>query len=180
MFRLRARNGTPGTLVAVLLAAAACTAGPTPPASPAAASDLSTSSPESTPAVHLMGTATLTDDGCRLDGPGRIDVGPVRVVMVNEAGGQFDADLWRLDAGHRHDEFAAHVADEMQRIQAGDPPLGHPAFADLVAEASAAVGSAADLDANLDGGTYAIACILLDARSVPSGMWSVGPIHVGE
>ena len=180
MFRHRARVGTRATLVAVMAFAGACTGGSTPSASPAAASGLPASPSESTPVVHLMGTATLTEDGCRLDGPGQVDVGLVRVVMVNEAGGQFDVDLWRLDAGHAYDEFAAHVADEMQRLQAGDPPLGHPAFADLVAEASAAAGSAADLDADLDRGTYAIACILLDARSVPSSFWSVGPIRVGE
>jgi hypothetical protein len=130
--------------------------------------------------VNFLGTATLTEDGCRLEGQARAGIGPVRIAMVNEAGGQFDVDLWRLDTEHEYDEFAAHVAGEMQRIQGGDPPLGHPAFADLIAEASADVGSAATLEADVDVGTYAIACILLDSRSEPSGIWSVGPIHVAE
>jgi hypothetical protein len=127
-----------------------------------------------------LGTVTLSDDGCRHEGQVEAEAGPVRIAMVNEAGGQFDVDLWRLDPEHGYDEFAAHVADEMQRIQGGDPPLGHPAFADLIAEASADVGSVATLEADVDVGTYAIACILLDLRSEPSGIWSVGPIHVGE
>lgn len=67
----------------------------------------------------------------------------------------------------------------MGRLEAGDSLLGHPAFADLIAEGSAAVGSVADLEANVVAGTYAIVCILFDASSVPSGIWAVGPIQVG-
>lgn len=178
MSRLRIRIGAVGSLMAGLIVAA-CTAGPLGAESPAPASGSTTPpSPAATLVPHAA-TVTLVDGGCRLDGSELADEVPIRLVMVNEADGQFDVDLWLLDAGHAYSEFASHVADEMGRLEAGDPLLGHPDFADLVAEGSTAIGSVGDLEADVTAGTYAIVCILLDASSVPSGISAVGPIRVG-
>lgn len=178
MSRRRVRIGAVVSWMAGLIVAA-CTAAPLVGESRAPASGINAPpSPAATVVPHVA-TVTLVDGGCRLDGPELADEGAIRLVMVNEADGQFDVDLWRLDAGHAYGELASHVAEEMGRLEAGDPLLGHPVFADLIAEGSTAIGSVGDLEADVTAGTYAIVCILLDASSVPSGIWAVGPIRVG-
>lgn len=125
-----------------------------------------------------VGTVTLEGDGCTFDGPSDLDAGSVRLVMVNESAGRFDADLWRLHDGHGYDEFAALIAEEMRRAEAGEGSLGHPTFASLVAESSASAGSEAVLDVGLTSGTHAIACILFISSSDVGGIWAVGPLEV--
>ena len=172
------RTGQRTTWAAVMVIMVACTGAATPAASPSRGSGGSMLPSPSASAVPVMGTVTLADDGCTFSASAGVDAGPVRLVMLNEADGQFDVDLWRIDDGHGFDEFVAHVAEEMRRTEAGEAPLGHPTFARLVAEASADAGSEAELEADLPAGTYAVACILFAESSVPGGYWAGGPIEV--
>ena len=163
--------------VGTLCIAVGCGSASTATVSPASESR-SPTTPSSPPGSPVsVGTVTLSDDGCALDAPSVLDAGPVGLAMVNEAAGRFDVHLYRLHDSHRYDEFAAHVAEEMRRAEAGEAPLGHPTFASLVAESSAGPGSEAELDVGVTSGTYAIGCILFTLSSDPL-IWAVGPLEV--
>jgi hypothetical protein len=103
----------------------------------------------------------MRDDGCEYSGPAMVSAGTVVLGLENESSGQFDADLWLLNSGHSYEELAAHIAEEQRRADAGEPGLGHPDFATLVAEASVAAGRGR-LTSRLAPGTYGIACILFE------------------
>jgi len=125
-------------------------------------------------------TVTLSDVGCTYAGPAEMSVEQLRIEMENETPGQFDLDLWLLDEGHDYEELAAHIEAERTRNEAGQPSLEHPAFATLVAEASAEAGSTGDLIADMAPGTYGIACIFFDRPGSLGGIWAAGPITVSE
>jgi hypothetical protein len=118
----------------------------------------------------------MRDDGCEYSGPAMVGAGTVILGLENESSGQFDADLWLLEPGHTYDELAAHIAEEQRRSEAGEPPLGHPAFATLVAEAST-TSERGTLTADLDAGTYGVACIRFEGGA-PVQYWSAGPLVV--
>lgn len=118
-------------------------------------------------------SVVLRDDGCGYSGPADIKAGTVVLELVNATVGQFDADLWLLRPGRTYDELVAHLGEEQRRLEAGEPPLGHPAFATLVAEASTA-SERGTLTADLDPGTYGLACIRFEG-GVPVQYWSAGP-----
>jgi hypothetical protein len=122
-------------------------------------------------------TVTLGESGCAVGGQTTAVAGPVVIGLQNDTGGRFDLDLWRLDDGHEYDELEAHIAEEMRRVEAGEEPLGHPTFADLVAEATAE-GASGELHAVLEAGTYGFACIAFDTPAAPSGIWATGPLTV--
>jgi hypothetical protein len=105
-------------------------------------------------------------------------VGQLRVEMSNQTNRQFDLDLYLLDEGHPYEESAGHVDDERARDEAGEPPLGHPTFATLVAEASAEGEPSGQLRTDLAVGTYGMACILFDQPGSLGGIWPVGPLVV--
>jgi hypothetical protein len=107
-------------------------------------------------------------------------VGHLRIEMVNETAGQFDLHLWLLDNGHDYEELAAYIDEERARNEAGEPSLGHPTFATLVAEASAEAGSTGELITDIAAGTYGTACIFFDRPGSLGGIWAAGPITVSE
>ena len=121
---------------------------------------------------------TLSDAGCAYEGPSSMAVGQFSVEMSNQTNGQFDLDLYLLDEGHQYEEFAGHVDDERARDEAGEPPLGHPTFATLVAEASAEGEPPGQLTTDLAVGTYGMACIFFDQPGSLGGIWPVGPLVV--
>jgi hypothetical protein len=104
--------------------------------------------------------------------------GPVVISLQNETEGRFDLDLWRLKDGHEYDDLAAHIAEEMRRIQAGEDPLGHPTFADLTAEGAAEAGASEELRTDLGAGTYGLVCIFFATPTGPSAFWVSGPLTV--
>lgn len=124
-------------------------------------------------------TVTLKKMGCEYEGPADVSVGQVTSQMVNETKGQFDLDLWLLNAGHPYDELAAHIAEEERRSKLGEPGLGYPTFATLVAEATADAGLDGELVTDLAVGTYGMACIRFGPGS-GGGLWATGPFTVSE
>jgi hypothetical protein len=58
--------------------------------------------------------------------------------------------------------------------------LGHPTFATLVGEATAATDTTTDVTTNVEAGTYGLACVLFDQDGGLEGLWPVGPISVTE
>jgi hypothetical protein len=121
---------------------------------------------------------TMRDDGCEFSGPAQLGAGKVVLVLENQSRYQFDADLWLLNSGHSYDELARHIAEEQRRADAGEPGLGLPTFARLVAEASVAAEHGT-LRSRLAPGTYGVACILLDGGS-PVHIWAAGPFTIAE
>ena len=83
-----------------------------------------------------------------------------------------------IEASDQYEEFAGHDDDERARDEAGEPPLGHPTFATLVAEASAEGEPPGQLTTDLAVGTYGMACIFFDQPGSLGGIWLVGPLVV--
>lgn len=137
-----------------------------------------TSDAESPTPAPASVQVTLTDEGCELNGAAELTAGPMTFAMVNETAGIFDLDVWRLDEGREYDELAAHVTEEMRRFEAGEPPLGHPQFAQLVTETATEPGAGAELPAELEPGTYGLACIAFIGPEELGGIWAAGPIQV--
>jgi hypothetical protein len=123
-------------------------------------------------------SVTLDDTDCTLAGDSELPAGPVEIHMDNATDGQFDLDLWRLQEGHSYDELVAHIDEEMRRIEAGEPPLGHPDFADLIAESTAATGADGELRTDLLAGTYGFACIYFPSTDDLGAIRSAGPLEV--
>lgn len=185
-----------GPALIVVVLAAACTASPAsvPPAtsgptatpspatSPAATVTMppATSQPTPTPspAASPAATVSMRDDGCEFSDPAQFDAGTVVLGLENRSSGQFDADLWLLNPGHAFDELAAHIAEEQRRWDAGEPGLGHPTFATLVAEASVTAEHGL-LASRLEPGTYGVACILFEGGQ-PVHIWAAGPFTIAE
>lgn len=128
----------------------------------------------------VVGGVTLTTTGCEYAGPSEMPAGELTFRLRNKTTGQFDLDVWLLEAGHEYDELAAHIDEERRRATAGEPPLGHPTFATLVGEATAETDSTTDLVTNVGVGTYGLACALFAGDGGFGGIWAAGPIRVTE
>lgn len=155
-------------MLAVSLAAAIVLAG---------ACDTSGQNAEEPRAAARPATVTLSRDGCTLTGPGNARAGMVRVHAVNRTSDQFDVDLWMLHEGHAYQELADHIAQEQQNFENNDPPLGHPTFATLVAEATVQLEGSAEVTADLEAGTYGFACIRFE-EGAPVEILAVGPFTI--
>ena len=136
--------------------------------------DVPTAEPSTGDDAHIA--VILGDSTCQLEGAMEVAAGPLTIGLVNETDSRFDLDLWRLNDGHQYDELATHVAEEMRRIQAGEEPLGHPDFAELVAEATAD-GASAELRTNVTAGTYGFACVSFATPAGPTALWAAGPLR---
>lgn len=168
-----ASRGFVSAIVLALLAACGTTGSTTTPAP--SGSPPATASPSAAP-IQL--SVTLDDTGCTLEGDSELPAGPVEVELHNATDGQFDLDLWRLQEGHGYDELVAHIDEEMRRVESGEPPLGHPPFADLVAESTAAIGTDGALRTDLETGIYGFACIYFPSADVLGAFRSAGPLEV--
>jgi hypothetical protein len=178
-----------GMVMAVMLMA--CTpaaSAPTPTelgqTTPVGPSPTITSTPTMAPSPtpfgpQSAGTITLSDEGCAHVGPGKVVPGQISIMLANETAGQFDLDVWLLDERHSYEELAGHVAEEQRRHQAGEAPLGHPRFAELVAERTVEADARGDLETELAPGVYGMVCILFAAQEVFGGIWAGGPLVVG-
>lgn len=127
------------------------------------------------PPVKSAATVTLTKTGCEYDGPSEMAAGELTITMVNSTQGPFDLDVWLLNEGDEYKELVDHIAEEIRREKAGKPPLGHPTFATLAAEATAK-GKRGELSTDVDPGTYGLACI-----PVAGVLWyAAGPFTVSS
>jgi N-acetylneuraminic acid mutarotase len=128
----------------------------------------------------VVGGVTLATDGCQYTGPTELPAGDVTFRLRNKTSGQFDLDVYLLDAGHDYEEFAAHIDEERRRGEEGEPPLGHPAFATLLAESTAEEGINSELVTDVAVGAYGMACIYFDQPGSLGGIWAAGPITVAD
>lgn len=150
------RQATALAVVGVALVAA-CTAAPQVEPSPEQASPTQTAATGQPQAVAL--TATLTDDGCNLNGTLTFDPGPVRVDVDNQdPTDRASFQLLRIGLGETFESFEQHVTEEQSRIDAGEEPIG---FADRATEVTGTLleaGIQDQLAAALDEGRYVLVC----------------------
>lgn len=131
----------------------------------------------SPPRAAEIGPLVLSDKGCAYAGPGQIGSGPVALEMTNETEAHFNLDLWKLDQGHTYSELDAHIKEEQRRAAAGEPELGHPSFATMIAQESVASGTEVKNISTLTPGTYGFVCIAF-VTSGPGAIWLAGPLSV--
>lgn len=157
-------------LVLVSLILAAC-------ASPAETP--SASSSEVMPLVDTSLTATLTDVECRLEGPRQLEAGQVEILVINQdSADRGGFQLLRIRESGTYDDLSTHVAEEQARIEAGEEPIGIPAYAFEVVGTLIESGTQERLTATLEDGVYAVVCA--DWAEGPSGrLLIVGPLTVG-
>ena len=124
-----------------------------------------------------IGPVVLSDNGCTFAGPSQIGSGRVAMKMTNQTKAQFNLDLWKLDEGHTFSELDAHIKEEQRRAAAGEPELGHPSFAALLAQESVASGTEVKNISTLTPGTYGFVCIAF-VTSGPGAIWLAGPLSV--
>jgi len=163
--------GTVLTIVGVAIVTSACGRGD----APAAATNGGGSQVTGAPAD--AGSFTLARSACRFEGPASLATGTAEFGLAS-SGGTADFDLWLLRDGHTYAELAAHIDEERRRSEQGSPPLGHPTFASLVAEASTDSAGHGVMRTQLTAGVYGMACIRFDGPGRLEGLWAAGPVTV--
>ena len=127
-----------------------------------------------------VGRFVLSESGCRYEGPDAVDVGRVSLSIASELDTPAWFDLWQLDEGHTYSELVAHIDEEQRRAEVGEPGLGHPTFATLVAEGEADPRAEATITLEAASGEYGMACIGIDPDSeTPSSISAAGPFVAG-
>lgn len=129
---------------------------------------------------QAVGRFVLSESGCRYEGPDTVDAGEISLSIVSELDAAAWFDLWQLDEGHTYSELVAHIDEEQQRAEAGEPGLGHPPFATLVAEGEADPRAEATITLEAAAGEYGMACIGIDPDTeTPSSISAAGPFVAG-
>lgn len=170
--RLRPSNAAGRTITAVLLLAAACGGDEAPAVSPEADPATATASDAPT-GVEV----SFDRSACSYEGPDVIAPGPVTFSLSTRPA-PADFNLWMLDEGHPYEEFAAHIAEEVERAEQGQPPLGHPAFATLIGETTTDEAGVGTIEVQLEPGDYGMACIRFPEGGRQGAFAGAGPIVV--
>ncbi len=121
-----------------------------------------------------VGVFVLSDSGCGYEGQEQISAGHSSVTLSNKTANQAQFDFWRLNEGHAYSEFVAHIKEEQRRIHAGEPGLGHPAFATLITTVTVAPQGTKSLVLPSEAATYGMACIPL------TFIFAAGPLTVSR
>jgi hypothetical protein len=122
-----------------------------------------------------IGPLVLSETGCTYAGPSQTRSAPTAIKMIDQTSLTFNLDLWRLNEGHSYAELGSYIQEEERRIVAGEPTLGHPAFATLIVQKSVASGTQTLEISTLAPGTYGFVCIAFDTR--PRAIWLAGPLQ---
>jgi len=131
-------------------------------------------------ASQAVGRFVLSESGCRYEGPVTVDAGQISVSIASELEAAAWFDLWQMEEGHTYSELVAHIDEEQRRAEAGEPGLGHPTFATLVAEGEADPSAEATITLEAAAGEYGMACIAIDPETeTPSSISAAGPFVAG-
>jgi hypothetical protein len=164
------------TLAATLgvwLVAVACGGGASPASPPEEASP---SAP--TP----VGTLTVTDSGCTIEGvDGPIAPGRITFLAANETDRAAAFNIAAIEEGHSFDELVSHIDQEIGLAEAGDPALGHPSFAVPLFDVLLDAGGSGTLSGTIsDPGTYGLTCArVYDEAGELRPAGALGPVEVG-
>jgi hypothetical protein len=120
-----------------------------------------------------VGLFVLSKSGCRYEGPATVAAGHVSFALVGQTNVAAQFDLWQMNDGHTYAEFVAHLDEEQRRLEAGEPSLGHPTFATLVASTPTDPRDQATVTIDAGDGEYGMACIRLDEDN--GGFAAAGP-----
>lgn len=119
------------------------------------------------------GRFVLSRSGCRYEGPPTVAVGQASFNLVSKTNVAAQFDLWQMNDGHTYAELVAHLDEEQRRLEAGEPSLGHPTFASLVASTPVDPREEGTVTIDATAGEYGMACIRLDEDN--GGFSSAGP-----
>jgi len=109
-------------------------------------------------------TLTFSPTGCAYDGPGETTSTKVAVDFVNETTEKAHVDLLSIDQDHTFADFEAHVAQEQAGFDAGDQPMGPPAFLGYIATVETPPSSTGSGTISVSDGTIVFACITYDGQ----------------
>ncbi|MEX2405758.1 MAG: hypothetical protein WD834_00325 [Actinomycetota bacterium] len=131
-------------------------------------------------ASQEIGRFVLSGSGCRYEGPETVDAGEISLSIASEMGAAADFDLWQMEEGHTYSELVAHIDEEQRRFEAGEPGLGPPTFATLVAQGRADPSEEATITIEAAAGEYGMACIGIDPdQGTPASISAAGPFVAG-
>lgn len=150
--------------------------GPTP-----STSAEGSSGPTPTPTAALIGTVTLNDTACRLDGtPGGLAGGLLALSVTNDASSFSGFDLFRVRDGYSFADLEAHVSAENERIARGEPYAGFPVAATSIDQLPLQPGESGTIPFVAEPGTYAVICVrgIPEGEGNPLAYYVVGPISV--
>lgn len=129
---------------------------------------------------QAVGRFVLSGSGCRYEGPDTVDVGRISLSIASEMDAPADFDLWQMDEGHTYSELVAHIDEEQRRFEAGEPGLGPPTFATLVAQGRADPSEEATITIEAAAGEYGMACIgIVPDQGTPASISAAGPFVAG-
>lgn len=129
---------------------------------------------------QAVGRFVLSESGCRYEGPETVDAGEISLSIASEMDAAAWFDLWQINEGHTYSELVAHIDEEQRRAEVGEPGLGHPTFATLVAEGQADPSAEATITLEAAAGEYGMACIGIDPDTeTPSSISAAGPFVAG-
>jgi len=129
---------------------------------------------------QALGRFVLSESGCRYEGPDTVDAGEISLSIASELDTPAWFDLWQLDEGHTYSELVAHIDEEQRRVEVGEPGLGHPTFATLVAEGEVDPRAEATITLEAASGEHGMACIGIDPDTeTPSSISAAGPFVAG-
>lgn len=131
-----------------------------------------------------LGTITVTETGCTLDGaPERIEPGPFVLDVHNGTPAAAGFDMFRIGQAASVEDFVTHVEAERSSALAGEPFLGPPIWAThIVGSDLLDSGTSATLEGTAAPGPYAVVCLwkFEDVTSDPVRPFAlVGPISIG-
>jgi hypothetical protein len=115
---------------------------------------------EPTPQAHALMTAVVTNEGCTYEGPSQIAPGEITITVTNASPTDFaDLSIHPLRFGHTFAEFDAAVDEVRSRIDEGEPLIGPPFYAPMLAVAAGIEpGASAELTYMVAAGqVYALA-----------------------
>lgn len=126
-------------------------------------------------------TVTLSETGCRYDGPSQVPAGKLIAHLVNQTKNTFFLGLGRIESGHTFQDFVEWTDRDRDRELQGLHSIGPPDWMTGMSTAQADSGITADLKASVGNGTYAFGCGRHDFTVSPSkelGIWAAGPLEV--
>jgi hypothetical protein len=126
-------------------------------------------------------SVTLTDSGCRYEGPSQVHAGQLVAHLLNQTKNTFFLGLGRIEEGHTFQDLVEWTDRDRDREIRGQPSVGPPRWMAGISNAQADSGHEEDLKASVGKGLYGFGCGRLDLTQSTSkelGVWAAGPFEV--
>jgi hypothetical protein len=115
--------------------------------------------PSTEPAIEPIGTLTVSESGCRLEGVrGSVPSGPIAFRAINRTDDTAAFNIAQVADRKTYERLVKHIEKEIDLATAGKPGLGHPSFAVPLFEVLLEPNEGGTLAGTLDPGTYGLTC----------------------